>query len=73
MVFEVQLVVTEKGLVPPGKLDYPITFKIPVHNTMLQADEVLQVSNCSTGILDHDTALLYPKIFLITILGNIET
>jgi hypothetical protein len=57
MVFKVQLVITERGLVPPDKLDYPITFKIPVYNTTLQVDEVLQVSNCNTGILDYDTCI----------------
>jgi hypothetical protein len=54
MVFEVQLVITERGLVPPSKLDHPVTFKIPVDNTTLQVDQVLQVSNCSTCIPAHE-------------------
>jgi hypothetical protein len=55
MVFEVQLVITEGGLVPPGKLDYPVTFKIPVDNRVLQVGEVLQVRICRIGILSPDS------------------
>jgi hypothetical protein len=57
MVFKVQLVITERGLAPPDELDYPVTFKIPVYNTTLQVDEVLQVSNCRTGSLDHGSCI----------------
>lgn len=44
--FEVRLVATGDEKVP-SKLDFPVTFKIPVDTAPLQSDQVLQVSNCS--------------------------
>jgi hypothetical protein len=46
VVFEVRLVNTGAEQIP-STLDVPVTFKIPVDSTSLQADETLQVSNYS--------------------------
>ncbi|XP_023723547.1 uncharacterized protein LOC111873237 isoform X4 [Cryptotermes secundus] len=55
MVFEVQLVITERGLVPPGKLDHPLTFKIPVDNTTFQVDQVLQCATWNENMWSGDS------------------
>jgi hypothetical protein len=46
-VFEVRLVTAEDKLAV-SQLDHPVTFKIPVDRTSLEAGQVLQVSKYST-------------------------